>query len=139
MQLSVFFMAWDRLEAMWPFGVVRYAPLFIEYGVPSALAGDVDQFLFLDLMRPRFPGIRRVKVEARISRQVFWVYIDLNTMLVSFQRSPLAPLVCSVPISSEPYEFVRLIFRYHLHQERKQEGGRCFDEEYMKRRPRRCE
>ena len=139
MSLSSFFTAWDNLEAVWPFGVVQFAPLFIDYGIPSALAGDVDEFLFLDLMAPRFPGIRRMKVEARISREIFWVYVDMNTMLVSFQSSPLAPLVCSMSISSEPCEFVRLIFQYHLYQERKDDGGKCFDEKYSKKRQRRCE
>jgi hypothetical protein len=126
-RLTRFFAAWDALEAMHPFGVASFARMFIGHGVPSILAFDVDEYLFLDLMTPRQMAIRRIKVEARISQCVFWVYVDLNTRVVSFQSNPQAPLTWSVSIDGdEPSELVRLIIWHHRTLERgRGASGRC--------------
>ena len=123
-----FFDAWDDLEAAHPFGVMAFAPLFMEFGVTQALAFDVDECLFLDLMSPRLHAVRRIKVEARVSQAVFWVYVDMDAQLVSFQSSPLAPFAWSTPIDpSLPAELVRIIFHYHRSSERGRVSSmRCF-------------
>ena len=125
--LPRFFTAWDNLESMHPFGVVNFAPLFMEYGVAQALALDVDEYLFLDLITPRLRGVRRIKVEARISQRVFWVYVDLDARVVSFQVDPMAPLTWSNSVDEKPCSLVSLIFHYHMTQERRSGfSGRCF-------------
>jgi hypothetical protein len=118
-RLTRFFAEWDDLEAAHPFGVVRFAPLFMEHGVPQALALDVDECLFLDLMTPRHMEIRRIKVEERVSQRVFWVYVDLGARAISFQENPMAPLRWSVVLDGDcPWELVRLVFQRHRMQAR---------------------
>jgi len=128
MNLLPFFDAWDRLEAFTPFGVAAFAPLFMEHGVAPALAMDVDECLFLDLIPQRFHGVRRIKIEARVSRAVFWVYVDLNEMLVSFQSNPQAPLVWSTPLDPpSPMGLVSIFFQHHRSWERRlRVHARCF-------------
>lgn len=120
-----FFSAWDHLEASYPFGVMYFASIFMEHGVSAARCGDVDEFIFMDLMIPRNPMIRRIKVEGRVDREVFWVYVDMNSSLVSFQSHPSAPLVCSMPMEELPDDLIRMILSYfrHLHQQTKKGPG----------------
>lgn len=119
-----FFDDWDHLEATHPFGVMYCAPMFVRHGVDAVLSRDVDQHLFLDLMVPRHPSIRRLKVEGRVQREVFWVYVDLDASLVSFQESPLAPFVSSVALPEGPDDFVRAVMAY-FRQARKRGPAEC--------------
>ncbi len=107
-----FFDDWDHLEACHPFGVMYLAPTLVQHGVVAVCAHDVDEHLFLDLMVPRNPAIRRIKVEGRVRREVFWVYVDLDSSVVSFQASPSAPFVFSLPIPPTPDDFVRMVLGY---------------------------
>ena len=134
-----FFQKWDQLEAMHPFGVAYFAGLFMEHGVPHRLAFDIDQFLFLDLLNFRHETIRRIKVEARISREVFWVHVDLDSGLVSFQADPSAPFVCSIMIDMEPIQLMRLVFQYFLFLKRESELGKCFASAYVAGKVQRCQ
>jgi hypothetical protein len=134
-----FFQKWDMLEAMNPFGVAYFAGFFMEHGVPRTLAFDIDQFLFLDLLNFRQEAIRRIKAEARVSREVFWVHVDLDASLVSFQISPSAPFVCSIMIDMDPVSLVRLIYQYFLFLKREPELGKCFATAYVAGKVLRCQ
>jgi hypothetical protein len=107
-----FFHEWDSLEAQHPFGVMYFRPLFSRFGISETLAGDVDEFLFLDLMPPRIAHVRRIKVQTRITSEVFWVYLDLRTAIISFQSTPAAPFTFSVTITLEPICVVGTILAY---------------------------
>ena len=117
-RMSAFFDAWDDLEAAHPFGVMYFRDLFTEFGVPETLAGDVDEFLFLDLMSRRMASIRRIKIQARLTDEVFWVYLDLRTSVLSFQSHPAAPFTYTTIIALEPLCLVRVLLSYHLHHHR---------------------
>ena len=113
-----FFDAWDRLEAAHPFGVMYFRQLFTAFGVTEGLAGHVDEYLFLDLMSRRQAHIRRIKVQARITGETFWVYVDLNAETLSFQSTPASPFTYSVAILPEPVWLVRWILLYYCQQHR---------------------
>jgi hypothetical protein len=117
--LRVFFNAWDDLESAHPFGVMYYRQLFMHFGVPEAMAEDVDEFLFLDLMSHRNVFIRRIKVQARITGEIFWVYLDLRSSTMSFQSTPAAPFAYSTTIIPEPVWLVRTISTYYGQHHRK--------------------
>ena len=132
--MAQFFRDWDSLEAMHPFGVMNVATLFMQYGIPDAMAFDIDEFLFFDLMWSRISNIRRIKVEARVSRDIFWVYVDLDSNIVSFQTSPVAPLTWSVTIRDGPNQLVRIIVHYHRSLERRRGfSGRCLPNRISRR------
>ena len=126
-RLGRFFAEWDALEAAHPFGVTSFAPLFMRHGVPQALAFDMDECLFMDLMTPRRLEVRRIKVEDRVSQRVFWAYVDLGARCVSFQENPMAPLRWSSSLDGDhPCEVVRLVFQHHRMQARRLGfPGRC--------------
>jgi len=117
-RMSAFFDAWDNLEAAHPFGVMYFRDLFTEFGVPETLAGDVDEFLFLDLMSRRMASIRRIKIQARLTDEVFWAYLDLRTSTLSFQSHPAAPFTYSTTIALEPVCLVGALLAYHHHSHR---------------------
>jgi len=119
MDLRAFFDEWDDLESANPFGVMRFQPLFVRYGVSEVMAADVDEFLFLDLMSRRHINIRRIKVQARLTDEIFWVYLDLRTSVLSFQATPMAPMTYSVTIDADPVWLVRFIMAYYCHFHRK--------------------
>ena len=117
--LWAFFDAWDDLEAEHPFGVMYFRELFTRFGVSETMAGDVDEFLFLDLMSRRMVSIRRIKVQARITNEVFWVYLDLRASTLSIQSTPAAPFTYSTTSVHEPDWLVRLILTYYRQHHRK--------------------
>ena len=86
--------------------------MFVEFGVHEAIAGDVDEFLFLDLMNTGV-DIRRIKVEARISRRIFWVYLDVQTCVLSFQATPVAPFTHTTAIMPHPDSLIRSILAHY--------------------------
>ena len=94
-----FFMEWDALEAMYPFGVIMFTPLFLDYGV------------FLDLMIPRQIDVRRIKVQSRASGHIFWVRVELSPShaIISFQSSPSAPLMCTQSVVASPSAVIETI------------------------------
>jgi hypothetical protein len=117
--MRAFFDAWDDLEAANPFGVMYFRPLLLQHGVSEAMAGDVDEFLYMDLMTRRMVHIRRIKVQARITEELFWVYLDLRTSTLSFQSMPSAPFTYSTTIVPEPAWLMRLIMAYYRQNRRK--------------------
>ena len=114
--LYSFFNAWDRIEAMNPFGVNHFTDFFIEYHIDPALCSDIDSNLFLDLMIPRQRNVRRIKIEDRVSKRVFWVYVDIQWHQVSFQSTPLSPFVQSATIDPSPNDLIRVILAFYHQQ-----------------------
>jgi hypothetical protein len=110
--LRSFFDAWQRLEATHPFGVVYFYSMFTEHGVPAAMAGDVDEYLFLDLVNTGV-DVRRFKVAARITGESFWVYLDLRTCVLSFQATPATPFTYTVPIAPSPTSLIGFVLAYY--------------------------
>ena len=106
-----FFMEWDALEAMYPFGVIMFTPLFLDYGVSSGACLVVDEELFLDLMIPRQIDVRRIKVQSRASGHIFWVRVELSPShaIISFQSSPSAPLMCTQSVVASPSAVIETI------------------------------
>ena len=113
MRVLDFFAAWDCLEAAHPFGVTGFVSLFSQFGVGPDDCARVDRHLFLDLMNARRPEVRRIKVEGRRSRKVFWVYIDLRTSTIGFQDGPMHPFVLTTFVSPTPSAIVGAIVAYH--------------------------
>ena len=111
--MQTFFDAWDDLENANPFGVMYFRPLLVQHGVSEAMAGDVDEFLFMDLMTRRLNHIRRIKVQALITEEIFWVYLDLRSSTLSFQSMPSAPFTYSTTIILEPIWLVHFIMAYY--------------------------
>ena len=80
---------------------------------------DVDEFLFLDLMARRMNHIRRIKVQARITDEIFWIYLDLRASTLSVQATPSAPFTYSTTIIMEPVWLIRFIMAYYGQYHRK--------------------
>ena len=114
--LYEFFEEWDGLESMNPFGVNNFSDLFISHGVSEMLCSDIDSNLYLDLMTPRRREIRRIKVEDRASALVFWVYVNVDWCMVSFQTTPLSPLFHTVSIQPNAHDLVSALVAFYHHQ-----------------------
>ena len=104
MFLMDFFSVWDALETMHPYGISCFTPLFSDFGVSEEACALIDAHLHLDLMVPRTPTIRRVKMGSRSSCVVLWAYIDLTStpVSISFQATPADPLGGTVQVDATP-------------------------------------
>ena len=113
--MDTFFMEWDWLERVHPWGVEILGPFFASYGVSSSACDEVDARLELDLMMSMYADIRRIRVEGRFSGHVFWVHVFLRHpfAIVSFQRFPDAPFERSLPVVATPSSIVACILAFH--------------------------
>ena len=112
--LLEFFVAWDSLESMHPFGITRFASLFSQFGISEHMCSVVDECLFLDLMYSQRSRVRRIKVEHRTTRAVVWAYVDFSDGVasVAFQSSPNARFEYSVHVALSPSGVVGGILAY---------------------------
>ena len=126
--MDTFFMEWDWLERVHPWGVEMLGPLFASYGVSSSACAEVDARLHMDLVSALFADIRRIRVEGRYSGHVFWVHILLRYpfAIVSFQRFPDAPFERSLPVVATPRSVVACILAFHRWVVGSNVGMRCF-------------
>jgi hypothetical protein len=126
--MDTFFADWDLLERINPWGVQFLGPFFSVNGVSLAACEEVDARLFIDLMDPVFPDIRRIKVEGRFTGHVFWVHILLRYpfAIVSFQRLPNAPFERSLPVVATPRSVVACILAFNRWMLGSGVGRRCF-------------
>lgn len=142
-RLRQFFDVWELVEQMHPWGVDCLEPFLSTFDIPASLCAEVDARLYVDLMITPHPDIRRIKLEGRGSGVVCWAVVELDPhgggddgrdddsddaeppdpgtapavhrrrIVVSFQRSPAAPLVCRVSIAATPRAVVACLAAYH--------------------------
>jgi len=115
-EISAFVRAWDALETMHPFGIDRFTPLFMDFGVPAELCEYVDRFLFLDMMVPRHTDVRRLKVERRQSSTVSWAYVQIlssSALAVAFQATPATPFERIMTMEATPRALIEALVLYH--------------------------
>ena len=113
--MDVFFVEWDWLERLNPWGVMSLSLFFSANGVPEYMCEEVDSRLFLDVMIPVHWGSWRIKVEGRYSGCVFWVHILLHQTFatVCFQRTPNMPYLRTISIVATPASIVACILAFH--------------------------
>ena len=101
-----FFIEWDAVERVHPWGVVALSPFLSGFGISSDVCEEVDGLIFVDLMIQRQIDVRHLKVEGRgSSATVFWVVVELrypNLAIVSFQLNPVASLQRSMVVAASP-------------------------------------
>jgi hypothetical protein len=119
-----FFLTWDALEGMYPWGVQRYAEFLVDFGVPSELCTEVDARLFMDLMTPQRPNAYHIRVEGRHTGVVMWVFVFVHGFFafVGKHRLPNEPFERHTVVYATPRNVVSSIVQMY------QEAtiGRCF-------------
>ena len=113
--MDVFFNEWDRLERLYPMGVQSLSPFFSGYGIPIHMCVEVDSRLYIDLMITRNQDSRRIRVDGRHSRCLFWVHIVLcqSFATIGFQRNPGTPYLRIVSLVATPTSIVAAILAFH--------------------------
>jgi len=115
-EIDAFVCAWDALETAHPFGIDRFTPFFMDFGVPIELCEYVDRFLYLDMMVPWHVDVRRLKVERRQSSTVSWVYVQIispSALAVAFQSTPAAPFERIMTMEATPRALIEALVLYH--------------------------
>ena len=100
-----FFIEWDAVERMHPYGIVALTPFFSGHGISSDVCNEVDELIFVDLMIQRQEHVRHIKVEGRGSGSGFWVIVELRypiMAIVSYHLNPAAPLQRSMIVAASP-------------------------------------
>ena len=128
------FAVWSVVEQMHPWGVERLEPFLSTFGVTAEMCSEIDERLLFDVMISPQPDVRRVRVEGRHSRVVFWAKISgLNDehaarVNVSFQSTPSDPFRFAVSVEARPRALVACFLGYHrmmLLGRRRRSAGRC--------------
>jgi hypothetical protein len=113
--MDLFFIQWDLLENLHPWGINYLAPFLLVHDVPFDVCEEVDSLLYMDLMTPVYSNVRRIKVEGKCSEKIFWVYIVLNPPFaeISLQQLPSSPFLRSVRVLASPSSIIASILAFH--------------------------
>jgi hypothetical protein len=133
-----FFITWDALEGMYPWGVLRYADFFGDFGVPRVLCVEIDARLYLDLMTQQRPNSYHIRVEGRHTGLVMWVFVYVFGLFafVAKHRLPNSPFEKHTIVYATPKNVMSAVVQ--MYQE-ETIGSRMCCKRMSHRRPKRAE
>ncbi len=102
--MDLFFIEWDLLENLHPWGINYLAPVLLVHDVPFDVCEEIDSLLYMDLM-----------TQVKCSEKIFWVYVVLNPPFaeISLQQLPSSPFLRSVRVVASPSSIIASILACH--------------------------